>query len=53
MKNEPHELTHAPDALRLFCSSWTTASEAPPAPRDWDEPGSYEEQVSVFLDFNG
>ena len=21
--NEPHELTHAPDALRYFCSSWS------------------------------
>ena len=51
--NEPHELTHAPDALRLFCTSWTTAAEVPPAPRDADEPGSYEEQVNVFLDFNG
>jgi phage terminase large subunit len=22
---EPHELTHAPDSLRYFCSSWTYA----------------------------
>ena len=24
-KTEPHEITHAPDALRYFCSSWTFA----------------------------
>ncbi|WP_202195821.1 phage terminase large subunit [Ruthenibacterium lactatiformans] len=27
--NEPHELTHAPDALRGFCTYWSTASQAP------------------------
>ena len=25
--NEPHELTHAPDALRGFCVSWTSPAE--------------------------
>ncbi len=30
VKNEPHELTHAPDALRGFCVYWT-ASGLPPA----------------------
>lgn len=25
--NEPHELTHAPDALRYFCASWTSPAE--------------------------
>lgn len=28
--NEPHELTHAPDALRGFCVYWTTASGKAP-----------------------
>lgn len=28
--NEPHELTHAPDALRGFCVWWTTAATPPP-----------------------
>ena len=27
--NEPHELTHAPDALRGFCTYWSTAAQAP------------------------
>lgn len=26
---EPHEITHAPDALRGFCVYWTTAGEEP------------------------
>ena len=25
----PHELTHAPDALRGFCTYWSTAAHAP------------------------
>lgn len=27
----PHELTHAPDALRGFCTYWSTAAHAPEA----------------------
>lgn len=27
ISNEPHELTHAPDALRGFCISWTVPAE--------------------------
>lgn len=27
---EPHELSHAPDALRYFCVYWTTAARKPP-----------------------
>ena len=30
--NEPHELTHAPDALRGFCVYWIERSRAPAAP---------------------
>lgn len=34
--NEPHELTHAPDALRGFCSWWVSAAEKPvPAASRW------------------
>ena len=29
--NEPHELTHAPDALRGFCVYWTASGSAPAA----------------------
>ena len=29
--NTPHELTHAPDALRGFCVYWTGASAGEPA----------------------
>lgn len=36
--NEPHELTHAPDALRGFCVYWTTGSEPPRTARaHWNE----------------
>lgn len=35
---EPHELTHAPDALRGFCSWWIQAAAAPAAKRAvWTE----------------
>jgi phage terminase large subunit len=29
VKNEPHELTHAPDALRGFCVYWTVSGSEP------------------------
>lgn len=33
---EPHEVTHAPDALRYFCVYWTRASAAPASPEaEW------------------
>ncbi len=32
VRNEPHELTHAPDALRGFCVYWTSAGSEPAAP---------------------
>ena len=35
VKNEPHELTHAPDALRGFCVYWTSSGAEPrSAPRE-------------------
>ena len=30
-ESTPHELTHAPDALRGFCTYWSTAAHAPEA----------------------
>jgi len=30
---EPHEITHAPDALRGFCVYWVQSGEAPPPPK--------------------
>lgn len=30
---EPHEITHAPDALRGFCAYWTTAANEPHEPK--------------------
>lgn len=36
--NEPHELTHAPDALRGFCSWWVQAARPKtPRPVPWPE----------------
>ena len=32
VKNEPHELTHAPDALRGFCVYWTVGGREPAPP---------------------
>ena len=34
---EPHEITHAPDALRYFCSSWTFAPQYNPEQSFKDE----------------
>ena len=36
--NEPHELTHAPDALRGFCIYWTSKADPLPGKRaKWTE----------------
>ncbi len=48
---EPHEVTHAPDALRAFCVTRTLIGKRPEPPKDWDEPGSYEEQVEMFITY--
>lgn len=39
--NDPHEVTHAPDALRYFASFRPVQTDPPPKPRDFDEP-AYE-----------
>lgn len=57
---EPHELTHAPDAIRYFCASWTLGGEAPEEPED-DGPAltGYEEALTGgevgadYLSFGG
>ncbi len=37
--NEPHELTHAPDAIRYFCAGRPCAEYKPPAKKEkWPEP---------------
>ncbi len=33
--NEPHELTHAPDALRGFCVYWSSPADKPPKPENF------------------
>lgn len=48
---EPHELTHAPDAIRYFCKSWTLPADPVAEPRDPDEPPEYDMQIAGFLAF--
>lgn len=47
---EPHELTHAPDALRYFCDGQPLPAEVP---REREEEATYEEEFDVYDDFNG
>lgn len=49
---EPHELTHAPDALRYFLAGRPLPGEMP-REREEDEAPEYEEQVDSFLQFGG
>lgn len=45
--NEPHELTHAPDALRGFCIYWTSKAEQPIRKKaHWSE-DQYEDYESA------
>ena len=48
---DPHEITHAPDALRYFVAAWV-AGIAPEGEREEDYI-DYEEEVNGFLDFDG
>ncbi len=57
---EPHELTHAPDAIRYFCASWTLGGEVPMEPEDDGDTGSdYEDYMTGgdvttgYLEFGG
>ena len=48
---DPHEITHAPDALRYFVAAWV-AGIAPEGEREEDYI-DYEEEVNGFLDYDG
>ena len=58
---EPHELTHAPDAIRYFCASWTLGGEMPEEAYDEDMPGTVDhgdylaggEPGEDYLNFGG
>lgn len=47
---EPHELTHAPDAIRYFVAGRPLSTDRP-AETDEDSPPEYEMQVEDFLNF--
>ena len=49
---DPHEVTHAPDALRYFVSGQPLAAQTP---NEWDEdtPLDYDEEVEDFYDYDG
>lgn len=48
---EPHEYTHAPDAIRYFVAGRPLPAQVP-VPKDEDAPKGYEEQVQDFLNFS-
>lgn len=50
--NDPHELTHGPDALRAFAAGRPWAAEEE-LPRDPLAPPEYDEQVDEFFKFGG
>lgn len=47
---EPHELTHAPDAIRYFVAGRPLCTDKP-IETDEDAPPEYETQVDAFLDY--
>ena len=49
---DPHEVTHAPDALRYFVSGQPLAAQTPNE-RDEDTPLDYDEEVEDFYDYDG
>lgn len=46
---EPHEITHAPDALRYWCAG--RPRSAPPTVQNEDEVKDYDEQINEFIDW--
>lgn len=48
---EPHEITHAPDALRGFCVYWTYAAEVP-VPKD-DDYIDYDQGLDNLFGYSG
>ena len=49
---EPHEYTHAPDAIRYFVAGRPLPAQAS-VPKDEEGPPQYEEQVEDFLQYGG
>lgn len=45
---EPHDITHAPDALRYLCISRTLPAEAPAPPPTYD---AYEDSIEDYDDY--
>lgn len=50
--NDPHELTHGPDALRAFAAGRPRPAEVP-EDRDPREGPRYDEQVETFFEYTG
>lgn len=48
---EPHNITHAPDALRYMLDGRPMATEKPQEPRGFFSPPDYEEQEAAFISF--
>lgn len=49
---EPHQYTHAPDAIRYFVAGRPLPTFLP-GPRDEEEPAQYDDQVRDFLQYGG
>ncbi len=51
ISTEPHEITHAPDAIRYFCAGRPMPAEQPVI-QDFDIP-EYDDEVDSFLSYSG
>ena len=47
---EPHDITHAPDALRYLLDGRPSATEVP-VPRDEDEPLDFEDEIANIFEY--
>lgn len=47
---DPHDITHAPDALRYFCDG-RPAPAVIPTPKDPDDPPEYEDQIAEISEY--
>lgn len=50
--NDPHELTHGPDAIRAFAAGRPWPADEP-TEKDPQDPLEYDEQVDEFFDYTG
>ena len=48
---EPHELTHAPDAIRYFVAGRPLSAPQPALPRDEDDIPEFDEQIDEIIGF--